>query len=47
MVDILHRVGIKSSVAEVYEALTTRAGLVDQQHTRGRYGKRRGLRCHP
>ncbi|MES2947370.1 MAG: SRPBCC domain-containing protein [Pseudomonadota bacterium] len=27
MVDILHRVGIKSSVAEVYAALTTRTGL--------------------
>lgn len=27
MVDILHRIGIKSSVAEVYTALTTRAGL--------------------
>ena len=27
MVDILHRVGIKSSVAEVYKALTTREGL--------------------
>ncbi len=27
MVDILHRVGIKSSVGQVYEALTTRAGL--------------------
>src|SRR4051794_17179780 len=27
MVDILHRVGIKSSPAEVYKALTTREGL--------------------
>lgn len=27
--DILHRVGIKSSVAKVYEALATRAGLAD------------------
>lgn len=27
MVDILHRVGIKSSVAAVYQALTTREGL--------------------
>ncbi|MDF5751846.1 SRPBCC domain-containing protein [Spongiactinospora sp. TRM90649] len=27
MVDILHRVGIKSSVAEVYSALTTTEGL--------------------
>ncbi len=27
MVDILHRVGIKSSLDEVYEALTTREGL--------------------
>jgi len=27
MVDILHRVGIKSSVDEVYKALTTREGL--------------------
>ncbi|PRX44975.1 uncharacterized protein YndB with AHSA1/START domain [Prauserella shujinwangii] len=27
MVDILHRVGIRSSVAEVYEALTTTDGL--------------------
>ena len=27
MVDILHRVGIKSSVDEVYEALATREGL--------------------
>lgn len=27
MVDILHRIGIKSSVAEVYKALTTQAGL--------------------
>lgn len=27
MVDILHRVGIKSSVDEVYEALATRDGL--------------------
>jgi hypothetical protein len=27
MVDILHRVGIKSSVAEVYAALTTADGL--------------------
>ena len=27
MVDILHRVGIKSSLGEVYKALTTREGL--------------------
>jgi uncharacterized protein YndB with AHSA1/START domain len=27
MVDILHRVGIKSSAAEVYAALTTAEGL--------------------
>lgn len=27
MVDILHRIGIKSSAAEVYTALTTQAGL--------------------
>src|SRR3982074_3277589 len=27
MVDILHRVGIKASVDQVYKALTTRAGL--------------------
>jgi uncharacterized protein YndB with AHSA1/START domain len=27
MVDILHRVGIKSAVAEVYAALTTAEGL--------------------
>ncbi len=27
MVDILHRIGIKSSMAEVYTALTTQAGL--------------------
>lgn len=29
MVDILHRVGIKSPVAEVYSALTTPEGLAD------------------
>jgi uncharacterized protein YndB with AHSA1/START domain len=29
MVDILHRVGIKSSVDEVYKALATREGLAD------------------
>lgn len=29
MVDILHRVGIKSSVDKVYDALTTREGLAD------------------
>lgn len=29
MVDILHRVGIKSSVDKVYEALTTREGLAN------------------
>jgi uncharacterized protein YndB with AHSA1/START domain len=29
MVDILHKVGIKAPAAEVYEALTTTAGLAD------------------
>lgn len=29
MVDIIHRIGIKASVAQVYEALTTREGLAD------------------
>jgi uncharacterized protein YndB with AHSA1/START domain len=33
MVDILHRVGIKSSVAEVYAALTTAEGLAGRWTT--------------
>ncbi len=45
MVDILHRVGIKSSVAEVYAALTTRAGLAAwwTSNTQGDADKAGGL----
>lgn len=45
MVDILHRIGIKASVGEVYHVLTTRAGLAAwwTDNTQGEAAKAGGV----
>jgi uncharacterized protein YndB with AHSA1/START domain len=45
MVDILHRVGIKSSLDQVYKALTTREGLAAWWTNNTQGESKVGARC--
>ena len=46
MLDILHKVGIKSSTSDVYKALTTREGLSDWWTTSTQAENKPAARCN-